>query len=67
MIFVNFYIVGSEVLTAVLMKSSVFCDITPCSPLKVIGCLGGKYLLHLQAGRISQARNQRKAVFILLS
>jgi hypothetical protein len=27
--------VGFEVLTAVVMKSSVFWDITPCSPLKV--------------------------------
>jgi hypothetical protein len=28
--------VGSEVLTAVVMKSPTFWDITPCSPLKVI-------------------------------
>jgi hypothetical protein len=27
--------VGSEVLTAVIMKSSVFPDTTPCSPLKL--------------------------------
>jgi hypothetical protein len=27
--------VGSEVLTAVVMESSIFWDITPCSPLKV--------------------------------
>jgi hypothetical protein len=27
--------VGFEVLTGVVMKSSVFWDITPCSPLKV--------------------------------
>jgi hypothetical protein len=27
--------VGFEVLTAVVMKSTVFWDITPCSPLKV--------------------------------
>jgi hypothetical protein len=27
--------VGFEILTAVVMKSSVFWDMTPCSPLKV--------------------------------
>jgi hypothetical protein len=40
--------VGFEVLTAVVMKSSIFWDITPCSPLKVnpIGehCIGFKLL-----------------------
>jgi hypothetical protein len=29
------YYVGFEVLTAVVMKSSIFWDITPCNPLKV--------------------------------
>jgi hypothetical protein len=28
------FIIGSEVLTAVVMKSTIFWDITPCSPLK---------------------------------
>jgi hypothetical protein len=26
---------GFGVLTAVIMKSSIFCDITPCSPAKI--------------------------------
>jgi hypothetical protein len=30
-----FYIIGFEVLTAVAVKSSVFWNIAPCSPLKV--------------------------------
>jgi hypothetical protein len=34
-------VVGFEVLTAVVMKSSVFWDITPCSLLKVNELLGG--------------------------
>jgi hypothetical protein len=42
------YYVGSEVLTAVVMKSTVFWDITPCSPLKVNRNFGGTYRLHLQ-------------------
>jgi hypothetical protein len=52
--------VGVEVLTAVVMKSSVFCDITPCSPLKVNQSFGGTCRLHLQDRRISQAKNQHE-------
>jgi hypothetical protein len=33
--------VGSEVLTAVVMNSSVFWDVTSCSPLKVNRHFGG--------------------------
>jgi hypothetical protein len=29
------WLVGSEVLTALIMKKYIFLDITPCSPLKV--------------------------------
>jgi hypothetical protein len=50
--------VGSEVLTAAVTKSSIFWDITPCSPLKVYRCFRGICRLHLQSLRISQARNQ---------
>jgi hypothetical protein len=39
--------VGSEVLTAVVMKSTIFWDITPCSPLSVNRRFGGTYRLHL--------------------
>jgi hypothetical protein len=53
--------VGLEVLTAVVMKSSVFLDITPCSPLEVSQCFGGTYRLHIQGRRINQARHQRAA------
>jgi hypothetical protein len=28
-------LIGFEILTAVVMKSAIFWDITPCSPLKV--------------------------------
>jgi hypothetical protein len=47
------YEVGFEVLTEVVMKCSVFWDITPCSPLKVKQLFGGTYHLHLQGRRIS--------------
>jgi hypothetical protein len=44
---VNFF-VGFEVLTAVVMKSAIFWDITPCTPLSVNRCFEGTYHLHLQ-------------------
>jgi hypothetical protein len=37
--------VGFEVLTAVVMKSTIFWDITPCCPLKVNRRFGGTYRL----------------------
>jgi hypothetical protein len=40
--------VEREVLTAVIMKSSVFWDMMPCSPLKVNRHFGGTYHLYLK-------------------
>jgi hypothetical protein len=51
---------GLEVLTEVVMKSTIFWDITPCSPLKVNQRFGGTYRLQLQ-GRISQATCQSES------
>jgi hypothetical protein len=42
-----------EVLAVVVMKRTVFWDITLCSPLKVNRCFGGTYHRHLQGQRIS--------------
>jgi hypothetical protein len=53
--------VGFEVLTAVVMKSSIFWDITPRSPLRVNRHFGGTCRLQFQVRRISHARNQREA------
>jgi hypothetical protein len=53
----KFY-VGFEVLTAVVKESSIFWDITPCSPLKVNWSFRGTYRFHLQDRRISRARYQ---------
>jgi hypothetical protein len=33
--------VGFGILTAVVMNSAIFWDMTPCSPLKVNRCFGG--------------------------
>jgi hypothetical protein len=50
--------VGFEVLTAVVMKSTIFWDIKPCSPLKVNRRFWRTYRLHFQGQRIGLARNQ---------
>jgi hypothetical protein len=53
--------VGFEVLTAVVMKSFIVWDITPCSPLKVHKRFGGTYRLHLQ-GWINQDASVKTAL-----
>jgi hypothetical protein len=55
------FCVGFEVLTAVVTNSTIFWHITPCSPLSVNRRFGGKYRLHLQSRKISQARNQSES------
>jgi hypothetical protein len=47
-------LVEFEVFTAVVMKSIIFWDMTPCSPLSSTGRFGGTYRLHLQGQRIVQ-------------
>jgi hypothetical protein len=42
------------------MRSSVFWDIMPCSPLKVKRRSARKCRLHLEGQRISQARRELK-------
>jgi hypothetical protein len=44
--------VGFEILTAVVMKSTIFWDVTPCSPLSVNRRFGGTYRLHLLGRKI---------------
>jgi hypothetical protein len=43
-----------------IIKSSIFCDITLCSPLKVNWRFGGTCFLHLQGLKISQERNVKQ-------
>jgi hypothetical protein len=61
MVLTEFNFVGFKDLTVVVMKSTIFWDITPCSALKVIRRFGGSYRLRLQGRRISRARNQRES------
>jgi hypothetical protein len=48
------HFVGFVLLTAVVIKRSVFWDITPCSPLKANGRFEGTCRLRLQGGSIRQ-------------
>jgi hypothetical protein len=50
-----------QVRTAVVMKTSVSWNLTPCSLLKVNRCFGGIFRLHLQGRRLSKERNQRES------
>jgi hypothetical protein len=52
--------VGFEVLTVMVMNSSLFWDITSCSPLKINLTFGGTCRLHHHGRRVSQAKNQRE-------
>jgi hypothetical protein len=47
------YDVGFEVFTAVVMKSIIFWDMTPCSPLSFNRCFGGTYRLFFRVEEIS--------------
>jgi hypothetical protein len=60
-------LVGSEDLTAVFMKCTVFWHITPCtsSPLKVNWRFGGTYHLHFLGWRISRTRRALLATCFL--
>jgi hypothetical protein len=51
----------SKIYIILFLESTVFCDITPCSPLKFNQYFGGTYHLHLHGRRISRARNQRES------
>jgi hypothetical protein len=53
--------VGFEVHTAVVVKSTIFWDITLHSPLSINQRFGGTYRLHLQGRKISWARNQHES------
>jgi hypothetical protein len=53
--------VGFEILAAVVIKSSIFWDITPCSLLKANRSFRGLCRHHIQSLRIGQARNQSEA------
>jgi hypothetical protein len=48
--------VRSEFLTAVVMKSYIFWDITSCGPLKINRCFGGTCRLNLHDRRIRQEK-----------
>jgi hypothetical protein len=60
-LFVLFNSCYKDVQMKVVMKSSVFWDITPCSPLKFNLCVGEACQFHVQGGRISKAKSHGEA------
>jgi hypothetical protein len=58
---------GFEVLTAMVVKSTIFWDITLCRPSKVNRRFERTYNLHLLGRRISRARKQVESRVMLVS
>jgi hypothetical protein len=53
--------VGFEVFTAVVMKSIIFWDMTPCNPLSFNRRFGRTYRLHLQGQRNRFSKTSKQA------
>jgi hypothetical protein len=54
-------LVGIEVLTAMVVDSFIFWDITPFGPVEVNRRFGETYCLQLQGRKVSQISNQQRA------
>jgi hypothetical protein len=54
---------GFEVLIAVVMKSSIFCDITPCSPIKVNRRFGEHIASIIRVKEFSQLISHKIEIF----
>jgi hypothetical protein len=50
--------VGNAFLTAVVMKTTILLDVSPCSLLKVNGRFEGTYRLRLHRRRIYRAKKK---------
>jgi hypothetical protein len=55
--------VGLEVLSAVIIKTSIFWNITSCSPLRVNRRLGGIYRIHLRGRKTRQTQKPRERMW----
>jgi hypothetical protein len=58
---INTFTVIFEVLTVVIMKSTIFWDVMPYSKLEVHKWFGEIYCLHLKDQRVNQASNKQAA------
>jgi hypothetical protein len=47
------------------MKSSIFCNIMPCSPVKVKRCIEGTHRLYLHGRKVSKARDLLAVGFMI--
>jgi hypothetical protein len=48
-----------EAIAAVSLKRTMFCDVTPCSPVEAYQRFGGSYCRHLHGRRIRRASGQK--------
>jgi hypothetical protein len=60
-----FSYVGYEVLAVMTTKSATFREVTTCSSVENRQRFAGTYFLHPQGRKVSQARNQRQAGYLL--
>jgi hypothetical protein len=44
----------------VTIKVTIFCDVRPCSPVRIHRRFGGRYYLNLHCRKTSQSRNQQE-------
>jgi hypothetical protein len=51
----------TEVKQASIKKTTIFWDITPCSPLRVNRRFGGTYRLHILGRKMSSVRNHHES------
>jgi hypothetical protein len=58
-------VIGFQVLTAVVMKSSIFWDKLPCGPFEINRLFGGTCRLNLQGRGISSACGTQLACYLL--
>jgi hypothetical protein len=52
LLFTNENYVGFEILIAVTTKSTIFWNVTPCSPSEFYQAFGGTYFLHLHGRKV---------------
>jgi hypothetical protein len=58
--FIDRFFTDFELITTLVMVSSVFCDIMPYIPVTVNLHLGGTYRLHFQGRKVTQGRYQHE-------
>jgi hypothetical protein len=59
---------GDYIVTCNVFKSVIFWDMTLCSLIKVYGCCGGIFCLHLKGKKVSRkSKHQKEQIFCVSS